>query len=185
MNTLTTPSSDIIKTAETLRWQIGQNFHEQLLEDIYTNAARLADRAVTRPSAKPRFDLDRTIDHLVTSRIWGFPLMILLFALVFWLTIVGANYPSQSLAFILVETIYPWLQEVDRLDQPSACPGGCPGCLSMACTWLPPGSSVSCCRQWLSSSRCLHCWRISATCHAWPLTWTMSLKNQGHTANNR
>ncbi|MCP4361621.1 MAG: ferrous iron transporter B [Chloroflexi bacterium] len=107
-----TPTNDILQTAETLRWEIGQNFHEQLLEDIYTDAARLADRAVTRPSEKPRFDLDRTIDRIVTSRIWGFPLMILLFAIVFWLTIVGANYPSQALAFILIETIYPWLHEV-------------------------------------------------------------------------
>ncbi len=72
---------------------MGQNFHEQLMEDIYTDAAQLADRAVTRPGEAPRFDLDRTIDRVVTSRVWGFPLMILLFAVVFWITIVGANYP--------------------------------------------------------------------------------------------
>jgi ferrous iron transport protein B len=70
---------DILQTAEALRWQIGRDFHDRLMEDIYTDAARLADRAVTRPDEKPRFDLDRTIDRVVTSRIWGFPLMILLF----------------------------------------------------------------------------------------------------------
>ena len=62
----------LLDSAETLRWQIGQEFHEQLMEDIYTDAARIADRAVTRPDEKPRFDLDRTIDHIVTSRLWGF-----------------------------------------------------------------------------------------------------------------
>ena len=101
----------LLRTAEALRWQIGQDFHEKMMEDIYTNAARLADRAVTQPDEKPRFDLDRAIDRIVTSRTWGFPLMILLFAVVFWITIVGANYPSQLLADLLIGTIYPLLQQ--------------------------------------------------------------------------
>ncbi len=109
--TTTTPS-DILAAADRLRWQIGQDFHEQLMEDIYADAARIADRAVTRPNQPPRFDLDRTIDRLVTSRIWGFPLMILLFALVFWITIVGANIPSEFLASILLGKIYPFLKEL-------------------------------------------------------------------------
>ncbi|NKQ37260.1 MAG: ferrous iron transporter B [Chloroflexi bacterium] len=101
----------LLRTAEALRWQVGQDFHEKMMEDIYTNAARLADRTVTRSGEKPRFDLDRTIDRIVTSRLWGFPIMILLFAVVFWLTIVGANYPSQWLADLLIGTIYPLLQQ--------------------------------------------------------------------------
>ncbi len=100
----------ILETADSLRWEIGQNFHEQLMEDIYTEAAQLADRAVTFPDQEPRFDLDRSIDRIVTSRLWGFPLMILLFALVFWITIVGANYPSQFLANILLGTVYDFLK---------------------------------------------------------------------------
>ncbi len=102
----------LLDSAETLRWQIGQEFHEQLMEDIYTDAARIADRAVTRPDEKPRFDLDRTIDHIVTSRLWGFPLMILLFTVVFWITITGANYPSQFLSYILIDTIQPFLWNI-------------------------------------------------------------------------
>ena len=83
---------DILRTAETLRRQIGGNFHEQLIEDIYADAARLADRAVTLPDAPPRFDLDRAIDRVVTSRVWGFPLMIALFALIFWITTVSYTH---------------------------------------------------------------------------------------------
>ena len=107
MTTDNLTSNDILKTAESLRWQIGREFHDRLMEDIYTDAARLADRAVTRPDEKPRFDLDRAIDRIVTSRTWGFPMMILLFTLVFWLTITGANYPSQFLASILIDTMVP------------------------------------------------------------------------------
>jgi ferrous iron transport protein B len=112
MSQLAPPKPDldeILRTADSLRWQIGREFHDQLMVDIYTDAARLADRAVTRPDATPRFDLDRTIDRIVTSRLWGFPLMVLLFTVVFWLTIVGSNYPSQFLSYVLVETAVPLL----------------------------------------------------------------------------
>jgi ferrous iron transport protein B len=108
-------ANDILTRAEALRWGVGPDFHEQLMEDIYAEAARLADRAVTRPDDKPRFDLDRTIDRLVTSRTWGFPLMILLLAVVFWITIAGANIPSQWLFTLLLEKGYPLLKELAAL----------------------------------------------------------------------
>ncbi len=65
---------------------------------------------MTRPNTPTRFDLDRTIDRLVTSRLWGFPIMILLFTGVLWLTISGANVPSGLLADLLLGTIHPWLK---------------------------------------------------------------------------
>lgn len=40
---------------------------------------------------------DRKIDKILTSKKYGIPLMIMLLGLVFWLTIVGANYPSEIL----------------------------------------------------------------------------------------
>jgi ferrous iron transport protein B len=102
---------DILESAQSLRWELGGDFHEILMETIYSEAARIADRAVTRPGEKPRFDLDRTIDRIVTHRFWGFPFMILLFTLVFWITITGANIPSQWLSTLLLDTIYPLLKE--------------------------------------------------------------------------
>ena len=107
-----TSSNDILNNAQALRWEIGVDFHEKLMESIYTDAARIADRAVTRPDKKMRFDLDRTIDKLVTSRIWGFPLMLLLLTLVFWLTISGANVPSGILATLLLDTVHPFLKNL-------------------------------------------------------------------------
>ncbi|HZD57605.1 MAG TPA: nucleoside recognition domain-containing protein, partial [Anaerolineales bacterium] len=104
-----TPES-ILSTSQSLRWEIGRDFHQDLMEAIYTDAARIADHAVTRPDEKPRFDLDRAIDRLVTSRLWGFPVMILLFTLVFWITISGANIPSQWIASVLLDKIHPFLK---------------------------------------------------------------------------
>jgi ferrous iron transport protein B len=111
MNTPTTTTvTEILQTAEKLRWEVGGNFHESLMEALYTDAARIADRAVTRPDKLPRFDLDRTIDRLVTSRTWGFPIMLLLLAVVFWLTISGANVPSNLLSTLLLDRIHPFLK---------------------------------------------------------------------------
>jgi ferrous iron transport protein B len=103
---------DILQNAQTLRWEVGIDFHEHLMESIYTDAAKIADRAVTRPEEKPRFDFDRTLDRILTSRIWGFPLMLLLLMVVFWLTISGANIPSSLLATLLLDIIHPFLKSV-------------------------------------------------------------------------
>jgi len=100
----------IFDTAHQLRWQVGKDFHLQLMEGIYTEAARLADRAVTREGQKPRFDWDRTVDRLVTSKTFGFPLMLLMLTVVFWITIAGANVPSSMLATLLIDNLHPMLK---------------------------------------------------------------------------
>lgn len=103
---------EILETARNLRIERGENFHDSLVESIYSEAASIAGGAVKFGDSKKAFRLDTTIDKLVTSRIFGFPLMLLMLALVFWITIVGANYPSGWLATLLVEWGHPWLKEL-------------------------------------------------------------------------
>ncbi len=118
-NQPTITADEIVANARSLRWQIGADFHERLVEATFTEAANLADSVVSRPDRHARPTLDKTIDRLVTSRIWGLPIMFLLFALVFWLTIVGANVPSQMLDALLIGRIYPWLHQIaDALRLP-------------------------------------------------------------------
>jgi ferrous iron transport protein B len=100
----------VLEAAHQLRWRVGKDFHQKLMESIYAEAARIADRTVTRSGEKPRFDLDRAIDRVVTSRILGFPIMLALLTLVFWITIAGANVPSQLLARLLLDNIHPLLK---------------------------------------------------------------------------
>ena len=100
----------LIRLASELRWQVGADFHQSLMEAIYTEAARIADRAVSRDGVAKRFDADRAIDRLVTSRVWGVPLMVLMLAVVFWLTIAGANVPSAMLASVLLDWAHPLLK---------------------------------------------------------------------------
>jgi len=103
-------AQNILDTTTRLRWEVGSSIHENLVEAIYTDAAQIADRATTYPDKPPRFNLDRTIDRLVTSRLWGFPIMFLLFTLVFWITVSGANIPSGWLAVLLLDTVQPLLK---------------------------------------------------------------------------
>lgn len=49
---------------------------------------------------------DRKIDKILTSKTFGFPIMLILLGVIFWITIVGANYPSALLTelFSYIET---------------------------------------------------------------------------------
>ena len=108
-----TPRAEAILAA-TQRWrqQMSGDLHEHIVEAIFGEAARLADRAVSRPGQAARPTLDRTLDRILTSRLWGFPIMILLFAAMFWITITGANVPSAMLASLLIDHGHPWLREL-------------------------------------------------------------------------
>ena len=82
--------------AAELRESLGVNFRDEAVRSIYTEAARIAGRATASPSR--RADIDQRIDRFVTSPIFGLPIMALLLAAVFWVTIAGANVPSAMLA---------------------------------------------------------------------------------------
>lgn len=40
----------------------------------------------------------KKIDKVLTSKVWGIPIMLAFLGIIFWLTIIGANYPSQWLS---------------------------------------------------------------------------------------
>ena len=49
---------------------------------------------------------DRKIDKILTSKTFGIPIMIIFLGFILWLTIIGANYPSQMLS-----TFFTWIGE--------------------------------------------------------------------------
>src|SRR4030065_637234 len=89
-------AQDILAQADALKRSLDVSFRDKIVESIYADAEVIANKVVHIESAR-QFDLDQRIDRIVTSKIWGLPLMGLLLAGVFWVTIVGANYPSQLL----------------------------------------------------------------------------------------
>ena len=104
--------NSIIDLASELRWQIGDNFHDKLTEGIYADAAEIASQVIEKNDEPRNYTLDSKIDKIVTSKTWGFPIMIGILAVILWLTIEGANYPSGMLFTLLIEIGYPFLKDL-------------------------------------------------------------------------
>jgi len=98
--------SDIVREAAALRRSLQAGFREEVVTSLYGEVERITRRAV-RDSGTGALELDQRIDRLVTSRVFGLPLMLGVLAVVFWLTIVGANLPSQMLA-----TAFFWFEDL-------------------------------------------------------------------------
>ena len=95
---------------------------QRITAECVREAAALCEKAVTYrgdPQQK-----EKRLDRLLTGRLLRLPMTALLLLVVFWITLVGADYPSQLLAFLS-----------DRL---------CGGCLSLA--------ERLCCPDWLSAA---------------------------------
>ena len=101
----------IIEMSNELRWRLGNEFHDEITEGIYADAHEIVAETVTTDSRKGRNAADIAIDKIVTSKIWGFPIMFLILAIVLWITFIGANYPSSWLASLLLDTIHPALKD--------------------------------------------------------------------------
>jgi ferrous iron transport protein B len=93
----TADAEAVIRRAEELRRGLTGNFRDAAVSSIYAEAERIARRVVTG-AGRRTLDWDQRIDRLVTSPVFGLPLMLLILAVVFWLTIAGANVPSAMLA---------------------------------------------------------------------------------------
>ena len=80
-----------------------ESIRDNIVNAIMKKCEYIFKKAVTlhNPSCNMR---DRKIDKILTSRLTGIPIMLLLLALIFWITIVGANYPSQWLS-----RLFDWL----------------------------------------------------------------------------
>ncbi|WP_125153575.1 ferrous iron transport protein B [Clostridium rectalis] len=77
------------------------NSNENLRDEIVSSIVHLAEivcKHCVYQKNKTHNARDRKIDDILTSKIFGIPIMIALLALIFWITIKGANYPSEALA---------------------------------------------------------------------------------------
>lgn len=63
-----------------------------IADEIYKSCVSITDESYTSK--------DRKLDKLFTSKLTGIPIMLGLLGLIFWITIIGANYPSQWLSNI-------------------------------------------------------------------------------------
>ncbi len=91
---------EICTEAERIRLTNQNSFGDKIVSDIYVNAESIASRTVTKNTSKNP-SLDSRLDDILTSRLFGFPIMLLLLSGIFWLTITGANIPSEMIGNVL------------------------------------------------------------------------------------
>lgn len=80
------------------------NFADKIVCSIVSAAEKLANACVVFENA--HYDnFDRRIDRVLTSKTGGIPAMLALLGVVFYITMAGANYPSQWLS-----ALFAWIQ---------------------------------------------------------------------------
>lgn len=94
--------SDVIRSInEAKKYLLENDVSIMEIEDIIVesinNLAEDISKSVTFYGKNDYNKKDRLVDKIVTNKITGIPIMLLMFGLIFWLTIEGANYPSSFL----------------------------------------------------------------------------------------
>ena len=75
-----------------------------IIESIIHKSEEVSKKVCTYENEK-YYNKQLKIDKILTSKKFGIPIMIIFLALIFWITIIGANYPSQILF-----KFFGWLQ---------------------------------------------------------------------------
>ncbi|MDY4078729.1 MAG: ferrous iron transport protein B [Clostridium sp.] len=75
-------------------------FRDEIVSTLVKKAEEIS-KAVVSYSIEKYNERDRKIDKILISKKFGIPIMILLLGIILWITITGANYPSQVLSKLL------------------------------------------------------------------------------------
>lgn len=89
-----------IKVSETnikVAKQEIENISDKLIYKIMKDAEEICKETVTLRNSNYN-ERDRKIDKILTSKILGIPIMLLFLGIIFWITVTGANYPSEILS---------------------------------------------------------------------------------------
>lgn len=74
-----------------------EKYQDMIVTELVMESERICSGAIIY-GAEKYAKKDRILDKIFTSKITGFPVMLILLLFIFWLTITGANYPSQLLS---------------------------------------------------------------------------------------
>ncbi|AXU82674.1 ferrous iron transporter B [Clostridium sp. HMSC19D02] len=97
---------DSIDAINEVKKKIPDNINKQKIRDEFTKinydyAKKLSDECCSNV-AKKSTDREEKVDKILTSKIFGLPIMLLLLGTILWITIEGANYPSTLLSNLLL-----------------------------------------------------------------------------------
>ena len=77
-----------------------ENIRDLVVSEIVRNAENIYKKCVSLKNKKYN-ERDKKIDKVLTSKVFGIPIMLSMLGVIFWITITGANYPSELLSNFL------------------------------------------------------------------------------------
>ena len=69
------------------------NFNDSVMNTVIKKCEYINSNTIFKNKVKKKFNLDK----LLTNKLTGIPIMIIMVMIIFWISIVGANYPSDFL----------------------------------------------------------------------------------------
>lgn len=97
---ISSPYEALVSLQNEISSENHHKFRDNMVTSIYAQAEEIAEKVVKK-AHKKKYDWDKKIDDILTSKFTGYPIMFLLLGLVFWITVTGANVPSAMLADFL------------------------------------------------------------------------------------
>lgn len=87
-----------------------ERFEDIVVHALHQRAREISEECIIFNNASYQ-QRDMRIDHIVTSKGWGLVWMVVLLSVIFWITISGANVPSEMLSGMF-EDLQAWLQQL-------------------------------------------------------------------------
>lgn len=98
-------TKDTIDSINKIKEMIPDDLDKQFIRDEFTRInydyAQKLSQQVSSNSKGDLLDKEEKVDRILTSKIFGLPIMLLLLGAILWVTIQGSNYPSKFLANVL------------------------------------------------------------------------------------
>lgn len=107
------PAHELQSLQESVKQEL-QHAHliidDQITGAIYHVADTISAKVVRENHSMSYLRMKAWLDTLLIGKWTGLPIMALVFAVVLWLTVSGANYPSSLLSNLLIDHGYNWLR---------------------------------------------------------------------------
>ncbi|WP_091736262.1 nucleoside recognition domain-containing protein [Marininema mesophilum] len=105
MNPSIPSKRDGLKTLLNQAQALSDDFtRDEVIAQIHQTGKEICHESIRYNDAEKMMRSEK-LDRILTSKIWGFPIMLAMLGVVFWITIAGANIPSSMLA-----ELFSWIE---------------------------------------------------------------------------
>lgn len=101
-----------------IKKELNFNVKDEIVNTIVRKSEEISKEVVSFENKNYNLK-NQTIDRIITSKIWAIPIMLVMLFCIFWLTIKGANYPSNLLFDMFSYTEQYLIRFLEFLNSPN------------------------------------------------------------------